>query len=156
MVRKKPSVHHIDVSSQRTLDSFASPFDRRARGGGAPRFGKKAIEYSKNDDRGGRVITQKRRYRPGTKALREIRRFQKTTDLLINKLPFARLVREVTAEISSSQKYRFQVAATGALQEAAEAFLVQLFENSYLCSIHAKRVTLMPRDMQLVLRIINF
>ena len=92
------------------------------------------------------------RYRPGTVALREIRRYQKNTDLLIRKLPFQRLVREI-AENFYRRDLRFQSTAIMALQEAAEAYLVGLFEDTNLCAIHAKRVTIHPRDMELARRI---
>jgi len=95
---------------------------------------------------------QQRRYRPGEKALREIRFYQRNTDLLIRKLPFARLVKEVQTYFSRKE-FRWQAAAILALQEAAEAHLVSLFEDAYLCTIHAKRVTLMPKDIQLARRI---
>ena len=91
------------------------------------------------------------RYRPGTVALREIRRYQKSTDLLIRKLPFQRLVREIAQDFKSD--LRFQGSAVLALQEAAEAYLVGLFEDTNLCAIHAKRVTIMPKDIQLARRI---
>ena len=91
------------------------------------------------------------RYRPGTVALREIRRYQKTAELLIRKLPFNRLVREVTQDFKTD--LRFQAQAIMALQEAAEAYLVRLFDDTNLCTIHAKRVTIMPKDMQLARRI---
>ena len=91
------------------------------------------------------------RYRPGTVALREIRRYQKTAELLIRKLPFNRLVREVTQDFKTD--LRFQAQAITALQEAAEAYLVRLFDDTNLCAIHAKRVTIMPKDMQLARRI---
>ena len=91
------------------------------------------------------------RYRPGTVALREIRRYQKTTELLIRKLPFSRLVREIAQDFKTD--LRFQPQAIGALQEAAEAYLVRLFEDTNLCAIHAKRVTIMPKDIQLARRI---
>eukprot|EP00092_Neocalanus_flemingeri_P026228 GFUD01028429.1.p1 GENE.GFUD01028429.1~~GFUD01028429.1.p1 ORF type:complete len:249 (-),score=66.17 GFUD01028429.1:129-875(-) len=94
----------------------------------------------------------KRRYRPGTRALMEIRKFQKSTNLLIPKLPFSRLIRELAAQICSAHM-RFQSAAIMALQEAAEAYLVTLFEDTVLCAIHAKRVTVMPKDMNLARRI---
>ncbi|KAK9727782.1 centromeric DNA-binding histone H3-like protein cse4 [Basidiobolus ranarum] len=103
--------------------------------------------------------TKTRRYRPGTVALREIRHYQKTTDLLLRKLPFARLVREIASEyvlgeFSQDQVgLRWQSHAILALQEATEAFLVHLFEDANLCAIHAKRVTLMQRDIQLARRI---
>ena len=96
--------------------------------------------------------SQNRRYRPGEKALREIRFYQKNTDLLIRRLPFARLVREVQTYFFR-QEFRWQAEAMLALQEAAEAHLVGLFEDANLCTIHAKRVTVMPKDIQLARRI---
>jgi histone H3 len=91
------------------------------------------------------------RYRPGTVALREIRRYQKSTELLIRKVPFMRLVREIAQDFKTD--LRFQSAAITALQEAAEAYLVHLMEDTNLCAIHAKRVTIMPKDIQLARRI---
>jgi len=96
-------------------------------------------------------VKKPHRYRPGTVALREIRRFQKSTDLLIKKLPFQRLVREVAQDFKSD--LRFQGSAILALQEASEAYLVSLFEDTNLCAIHSKRVTIMPKDIQLARRI---
>jgi histone H3 len=96
-------------------------------------------------------VKKPHRYRPGTVALREIRRYQKSTDLLIRKLPFQRLVRELAANFK--QDLRFQGTAILALQEASEAYLVSLFEDTNLCAIHAKRVTIMPKDIQLARRI---
>lgn len=94
------------------------------------------------------------RFKPGTVALREIRKYQKTTDLLIRKLPFQRLVKEIANDIVGCDKQlRFQSAAVAALQEAAEAYLVGLFEDVNLCAIHAKRITIMPKDMRLARRI---
>ncbi|KAM9338202.1 histone H3-like centromeric protein A isoform 1-T2 [Symphorus nematophorus] len=98
------------------------------------------------------VSPKKRRFRPGTKALMEIRKYQKSTDLLLRKGPFSRLVREV-CENFTRESLRWQVYALLALQEAAEAFLVMLFSDANLCAIHAKRVTLFPRDIQLARRI---
>ena len=92
-------------------------------------------------------VKKPHRYRPGTVALREIRRYQKSTELLIRKLPFQRLVREIAQDIKTD--LRFQSSAIMALQEASEAYLVGLFEDTNLCAIHAKRVTIMPRDIQL-------
>ena len=91
------------------------------------------------------------RYRPGTVALREIRKYQKSTELLMRKLPFQRLVREIAQEFAEG--LRFQSTAVLALQEASEAYLVGLFEDTNLCAIHAKRVTIMPKDMLLARRI---
>lgn len=97
-----------------------------------------------------------RRYRPGTVALREIRRYQQSTDLLLLKLPFQRLVREICQYIlpfEVAKEMRWQSQAIMALQEASEAFLVHLFEDTNLCAIHAKRVTIMQKDMQLARRL---
>ena len=103
-------------------------------------------------------VRKPHRFRPGTVALKEIRRYQKTTELLIRKLPFQRLVREIAGDVDVCPghligKLRFQSAAVNALQEASEAYLVGLFEDSNLCAIHAKRVTIMPKDIQLVRKI---
>ena len=96
-------------------------------------------------------VKKPHRYRPGTVALREIRRYQKSTELLIRKMPFQRLVREIAQDFKTD--LRFQSSAIVALQEAAEAYLVGIFEDTNLCCIHAKRVTIMPKDMQLARRI---
>jgi histone H3-like centromeric protein A len=102
---------------------------------------------------------KKRRYRPGTVALREIRKYQKSTDLLLRKLPFARVVREIALDMTTDMNeygdtgLRWQSSAILALQEASEAFLVHLFEDANLCAIHAKRVTIMTRDIHLARRI---
>ena len=99
----------------------------------------------------GTGLKKPHRYKPGTVALREIRKYQKTTDLLIRKLPFQRLVREIAQDFKAD--LRFQSNAVLALQEAAESYLVSLFEDTNLCAIHAKRVTIMPKDIQLARRI---
>ena len=96
-------------------------------------------------------VKRPHRFKPGTVSLREIRRFQKSTELLIRKLPFQRLVREIANDFKND--LRFQSSAVLALQEAAEAYMVGLFEDTNLCAIHAKRVTIMPKDMQLARRI---
>ncbi|RCI10998.1 hypothetical protein L249_8111 [Ophiocordyceps polyrhachis-furcata BCC 54312] len=99
-------------------------------------------------------LRQKRRYRPGTIALREIRQFQSGTKLLLLKLPFMRLVREIGMNFRPRGKeFRWQSQAIQALQEATEAFMVHLFEDAQLCAIHAKRVTIMQKDIQLARRI---
>ena len=91
------------------------------------------------------------RFRPGTVAQREIRRYQKTTELLLRRAPFQRLVREVAQDFKTD--LRFQTSAVMAIQEACEAYLVGLFEDTNVCAIHAKRVTIMPKDIQLARRI---
>ena len=99
-------------------------------------------------------VKKPHRYRPGTVALREIRRFQKTTDVLIRKAPFQRLVREIAYKLFPNRSdLRFQSIAVLALQEAAEAYVVGLLEDTNLAAMHAKRVTIMPRDMILARRI---
>ncbi len=98
-------------------------------------------------------VKKPHRYRPGTVALREIRRFQKTTELLIRKAPFQRLVREIAQKISKNKDLRFQSLAVLALHEASEAYMVGMFEDTNLCALHAKRVTIMPRDMLLARRL---
>ena len=99
----------------------------------------------------GAIQKKTHRYRPGTVALREIRQYQKSADLLIPKLSFQRLVREVAQEFRAD--VRFQSHALLAMQEASEAFLTTVFEDTNLCAIHARRVTIMPSDMQLARRI---
>ena len=87
----------------------------------------------------------------GTVALREIRKLQKRTDLLIRKLPFQRLVREIASEMKLD--LRFQRQSIMALQDAAEAYLIGLMEDSNLCAVQARRVTIMPKDMSLAYNI---
>lgn len=115
-------------------------------------------------------VKKPHRYKPGTVALREIRRYQKSTELLIRKLPFQRLVgphatlrsprratnvalkvREIAQDFKSD--LRFQSSAIGALQESVESYLVSLFEDTNLCAIHAKRVTIQSKDIQLARRL---
>jgi histone H3 len=123
---------------------------RRATGGKAPRkqLATKAARKSAPATGG---FKKPHRYRPGTVALREIRRYQKSTELLIRKLPFQRLVRELTQDVS--RDLRFQPASLLAAHEASEAYIVGIFEDTNLCAIHAKRVTIMPKDIQLSRRI---
>ena len=123
---------------------------RKSTGGKAPRkqLATKAARKSAPATGG---VKKPHRYSPGTVALREIRRYQKSTELLIRKLPFQRLVREVAQDYKTD--LRFQGSAVLALQESAEAYLVGLFEDTNLAAIHAKRVTIMPKDIQLARRI---
>lgn len=96
---------------------------------------------------------KKSRYRPGTVALREIRRYQKSTKLLMPRAPFLRALRQVTEEAFPEKQVRLQASAVNAIQIAAEDYLVRLFEDSMLCTVHAKRVTLTIKDMHLARRI---
>eukprot|EP00088_Acartia_fossae_P052833 TRINITY_DN59870_c0_g1_i1.p1 TRINITY_DN59870_c0_g1~~TRINITY_DN59870_c0_g1_i1.p1 ORF type:complete len:155 (-),score=30.28 TRINITY_DN59870_c0_g1_i1:266-682(-) len=123
---------------------------RKSTGGKAPRkqLGTKMAHKSAVPTGG---VKKPHRFRPGVVALREIRKYQKSTDLLIRKLPFQRLVREIAQEYKPD--LRFQSSAISALQEAAEAYLVALFEDTNLAAIHAKRVTIQVKDMVLARRL---
>ncbi len=123
---------------------------RKSMGGKAPRKSLATKASRKTCPMSG-GIKKPHRYRPGTVALREIRKYQKSTDLLIRKLPFQRLVREIAQDYKSD--LRFQGSAVLALQESGESYLTGLLEDTNLAAIHAKRVTIMPKDIQLARRI---
>lgn len=106
---------------------------------------------TKSKGKGKSKSSKSHRFRPGTVALREIKKYQKSTDLQIRKLPFQRLVKEIAEEYSYN--LRFQSRAIMALQEATEAYIVSLMEDANLCSIHAGRVTVMSKDLALALRL---
>ena len=116
--------------------------------GKPPRLHTKAARSSAPTPAGSR---KPHRYRPGTVALREIRKYQKSSELLIRKSPFQRLVREIANDYKTD--LRFTSHSILCLQEAAEAYIVGLFEDANLCAIHSKRVTIMPKDIQLARRI---
>ncbi len=122
---------------------------RKSTGGKAPRSQVASKAARAAASAGG--VKKPHRFRPGTVALRQIRQYQKSTELLIRKLPFQRLIREIAQDYATD--LRFQSSSIAALQEAAEAYLVGLFEDTNLCAIHAKRITIMPKDMQLSRRI---
>ena len=128
----------------------------RSTGGKAPRgryktqHGRKMTSSSQYE---GGERKPLRRFRPGTVSLRQIRKYQKSTELLIRKLPFQRLVREVVQKIKPD--LRFQSTAILALQEASESFLVTMFEDVNVCALHAGRVTIQPKDIQLWNRLIG-
>jgi histone H3 len=122
---------------------------RHTKKGTAP--AKQAVAKAALKEAPGDTVMRKHRYHPGTVALREIRKYQKSTDLLLRKMPFQRLVREIAQDFRSNLS--FQGLAFQALQEASEAYLVELFQNTNLCALHAMRVTIFPKDMQLARRI---
>ncbi|KAI0721175.1 histone H3 [Fomitopsis betulina] len=126
---------------------------RKSTGGKAPRkqLATKAARKTAPSAAATGGVKKPHRFRPGTVALREIRRYQKSTELLIRKLPFQRLVREIAQDFKTD--LRFQSSAVMALQEAAEAYLVSLFEDTNLAAIHAKRVTIQPKDLALARRL---
>jgi len=141
-----PHTHQYKSSNMARTKQTA----RKSTGGKAPRkqLASKAARKSAPSTGG---VKKPHRYKPGTVALREIRRYQKSTELLIRKLPFQRLVREIAQDFKSD--LRFQSSAIGALQESVEAYLVSLFEDTNLCAIHAKRVTIQSKDIQLARRL---
>ncbi|KAI0917959.1 histone H3 [Taiwanofungus camphoratus] len=126
---------------------------RKSTGGKAPRkqLAAKSAVGRKTATGATGGVKKPHRFRPGTVALREIRRYQKSTELLIRKLPFQRLVREIAQDFKTD--LRFQSSAVMALQEASEAYLVSLFEDTNLAAIHAKRVTIQPKDLALARRL---
>ena len=149
---KKPSAQSVK-EAQAELKRILAEKREEKRNEAAARTAKKGGQKA---PKGG--VKKCYRYRPGTVALKQIRQYQKSTEHLIRKLPFQRLVREIAcdSEVIKSPlcgKVRFQSAAIMALQEATEAYLVGLFEDSNLCAIHARRVTIMPKDIQLARRI---
>lgn len=152
MARNKLSngVQHKPVGGKAPHKPVGGKYPRKSVGGKQPRKSLATMAKHMAAPPGG-VPKKQRRWRPGTVALREIRRYQQSTDLLIRKLPFQRLVREIAQNFSSD--LRFQSSALVALQEASEAYLVSLFEDTNLCAIHAKRITIQPKDMQLARRI---
>jgi histone H3 len=123
---------------------------RKSTGGKAPRL-HLATMAARRRGRAVGGVKKPRRYRPGTVALREIRKYQKNTDLLLRKAPFQRLVKEIAQDYKSD--VRMQSTAMLALQEAAEAYMVGLFHDTNICALHAKRVTITPKDIQLARRI---
>ena len=125
---------------------------RKSTGGKAPRkhLATKAARKSAPAMGG---VKKPHRYRPGTVALREIRRYQKSTELLLLKRPFSNLVREITNDVEKKEDKRFQSSGILALQESSEAYLVGTMKDANLCAIHSKRVTVMPKDIQLVRKI---
>ncbi|KAG8854488.1 centromeric DNA-binding histone H3-like protein cse4 [Serendipita sp. 411] len=137
---------------------------RKSTGGKAPKKtvpGQQAGPAGRGQRQAEGAPVRRRRYRPGMLALKEIRSFQRSTDLLLAKLPFTRVVREISMEMmtgngnydAGNAALRWQTSALLALQEAAEAYLIHLFEDANLCAIHAKRVTIMQKDIQLARRI---
>ena len=149
-----------DVQPERRIPSKPTSKKLPMEGGKQPRkhFLHKLIRQNKSPTGG---IKKPHRYQPGLLALREIRRYQQSTECLIKRTPFNRLIKEISQEYrvcpdspgTPSVQVRFQSTALAALQEAAENFIVGLFEDVNLLAVHARRVTVMPRDIRLALRI---
>ena len=151
--RDKKTTKKISKGSLVVIMGRTKQTARRSTGGKAPRGRYRTKNGMKMGlpETGG--VRKPRRFRPGTVALREIKKYQKSTDLLIRKLSFQRLVREVSQRICPG--LRFQSTALLALQEASESFLVRMFEDVNICSIHAGRVTIQPKDIMLWNRLIG-
>nr|ACX30892.1 CENH3 [Oryza minuta]ACX30895.1 CENH3 [Oryza rhizomatis]ACX30899.1 CENH3 [Oryza minuta]ACX30900.1 CENH3 [Oryza rhizomatis]ADK35171.2 centromeric histone 3 [Oryza officinalis] len=156
---KHPAVRKSKAEPKKKLQFERSPRPSKAQstGGAGTSATPRSAATAAGTSAGGTPRQQTRqrkphRFRSGTVALREIRKFQKTTELLIPFAPFSRLVREIT-DFYSKDVSRWTLEAILALQEAAEYHLVDIFEVSNLCAIHAKRVTIMQKDMQLARRI---
>ncbi|KAL5061048.1 hypothetical protein RYX36_032652 [Vicia faba] len=142
ITKKKVNSYTVNPKSKPYLFFLSSQFamartkqtTRKSTGGKAPRkqLATKAARKSAPATRG---VKKPHRFHPGTVALREIRKYQKSTELLIRKLPFQRLVREIAQDFKTD--LRFQSSAISALQEAVESYLVSLFEDTNLCAIHA-------------------
>ncbi|KAJ1951034.1 centromeric DNA-binding histone H3-like protein cse4 [Linderina macrospora] len=156
------AVRRPEFANSQTSQSQDSPNTTPIRAPGRKTVPRAVAQPSRTTSSSGAVEKppNKRRLPPGVKAVREIRKYQKSSDLLVAKLPFARVVREITETFVNDYTFaeprvamRWQSSALLALQEASEAFLVHLFEDANLCALHAKRVTIMQRDIQLARRI---
>jgi len=143
---KTNPIDHPQVQSMARTKQTA----RKSTGGKAPRksLATKAARKSAPATGG---VKKPHRYRPGTVALRMIRKYQKSTELLLRKMPFQRLVKEIAQDFKTD--LRFQPQAIMACQNASEAYLTSLFEDGNLCAIHSNRVTIFPKDIQLARRI---
>lgn len=138
---------HLSFDDMAPTKQTASKSSR----GEAPRLHKELKSKAARDAAPRVGGVKARRYRPGTVALREVRKYQRCTYHLLQKLPFQRFVREIT--LGRLYDLHYQSTAMLALQEASELHLVSLFEDTNLCAIHAKRVTIAPEDVQLARRI---
>jgi len=136
----------------RALQSAASRGGVAGSGVAAVSAGHVVFSARKTAPGNGGGVKKPHRFRPGTVALKEIRKYQKSTDRLIRKLPFQRVVKELINNINN-QGLRVNTHALAALQEACEHYMVRLFEDANLCAIHGKRVTIFPKDIQLARRI---
>jgi len=122
----------------------------------APRKVVPAEGGAQNTEGADGAVRKPHRWRPGTVALREIRKYQKSTDLLLRKLPFQRMVRDVASRYSpGNEPIRFQASAIAAIQEASENYLTNLFQDGNLLAIHASRITVQPEDLHLAHRLLT-
>ena len=149
---KRRRMNHSEIAADQAACALSTL--KKAGSKGSVRSPGKKLRPSRNrvPVRGG--VKKPHRYRPGTVALREIRRYQKSTDLLILKKPFGRVVKDYANDKNitgaKGDEFRYQGTALLANQEMAEAMLVRKLEGANLAAIHGKRVTVMPKDIQLV------
>jgi histone H3 len=132
---------------------IASKARTRTKGTGEKRSKTSKGKYTEGEDEEHQKKKKKRRYRPGTVALREIRRYQKSTELLLKKAPFSRLVREIADQAAYEKALRFRPDGMEALQVAAEEFITEILESANLNAIFNKRVTVMDKDIKHCVRI---
>ena len=141
-------LHHcIPDSGPRWLQRLGHLLWGRSQSGGSS-----ALLWEAKEFLTARKVKKTRKYWPGTVALQEIQQFLKSTDLLIRKLPFSWLVREIALQVGKTD-LSFQGSAIICLWEAAEVYVISLMEDANLCTIHAKWVTIMPKDIQLACHI---
>ena len=140
-------------TKQTARKSYGGKAPRAVTGGKGKTLATKGVAGNRAQRKSVGGVKKPHRYRPGTVALREIRRYQKSTELLIKKAPFWRLCREIMIGFKKDNGWRMTLSSVMAQQEATEAYLVGLFEDTNLCAIHAKRVTIFPKDIQLARRI---
>ena len=156
---ERPSAAVGSDVQERRVPSKPTTKKIATKGGKQPRKHMLHKLLKQNSTTGG--IKKPHRYHPGLLALHEIHRYQQSTKSFIRRTPFNKLIKEISQEYricpegpgTPSVQVRFQSTALAALQEAAENFLVGLFEDVNLLAVHAKRVTVMPRDIRLALRI---
>ena len=152
---KRRKMNHSEIAADQAACALSTL--KKAGSKGSVRSPGKKLRPSRNrvPVRGG--VKKPHRYRPGTVALREIRRYQKSTDLLILKKPFGRVVKDYANDKNitgaKGDEFRYQGTALLANQEMAEAMLVRKLEGANLAAIHGKRVTVMPKDIELVKKI---
>ena len=159
-VEKPTAAMGRDIQPERRIPSKPTSKNLPMKGGKQPRkhLLHKVLRRNKSLTRG---VKKPNRYCPGLLALREIRRYQQSTECLIKRTPFNKLIKEISQQYRvcpycpgmPSVQVRFQSTALAALQEAAENFIVGLFEDMNLLAGHARRVTVMPQDIRLALRI---
>ncbi|KAE9555702.1 hypothetical protein FO519_001054 [Halicephalobus sp. NKZ332] len=140
---------HLNLDED-AFDDGVSQISRRS--GGVPRL--PSVSSSRVNTKTGRIQKVPQKKFPGYRALKEIRRQQASTEMLFRITPFTRVIKEIMYQITP-REYRIQSTAIRALMEAAQSFFITLFESSNLCTAHAKRVTLMTSDIQLVRRILH-